>query len=166
MRAIVETRRILGVHLAAGVAYLALVDGPDGRFAPDKSVEKIEPSDSLVDGTRLNDFSDRFVQLVRNLSVHVVAVAHPRMYGGWAYTDAFERVSLEATIMLGLKSVGVEYRSVKQSVEVARQAGIAQPDSKAITRGLDAVVARSSVKHWAERSPALLVALAVAKESK
>lgn len=156
-------RRRRGVNLAAGVAYLALVEAPSGVLVPSKAAEKIEPSASLVDGARLKDFGDRFTQLVRDLSLHTVAVAHPRMHGGWSYADAFARVSLETTIMLVLKSVGVEYRSVKQSVEVARRAGIVEPDSKKITNGLEGLIDRSQMKYWSDRSPALLVALAVAK---
>jgi hypothetical protein len=159
----VDPRRILGVNLASGVAYLALVEAPDRAMLSERDAVKIAPSDSYADGTRLMDFSIRFVQMARDLAIHTVAVADTRMHGGWAYAAAFERISLETTIMLGLKHAGIEYRSVKQSVDVARRAGIDKPDSKKITSGLEDVVDRSNVKHWKERAPALMVALAAAK---
>jgi len=105
-------RLILGVNIAGGVAYMALVKEPDIELLD--SPTKIAPSDSHVDAVRLKDFGDRFVQQARELGVNVVAIANTRKYKEWAYAHAFERISLEVTLMLMLKQAGIECRSVSQ----------------------------------------------------
>ncbi len=148
------------MNIAAGVAYLALVEAP-GRPLLDEPV-KMVPSDALTDAVRLKDFADRFVQEVRRLRVDHVAVAHPRPRpsGGWKYVDAFERVSLEVTLMLALKDAGIGYTSVKQH-EAARDAGVSAPAEAAV----ELAPLRGSNKrpHWNERAVALMVALSAAK---
>lgn len=150
---------MLGVNFAAGTAFLALVRAPD-QLVLDHPV-KIAPSDSLTDVVRLKDFGDRFVQQARELGVSLVAVAHPRLYGGWTYADAFERVSLETTLMLSLKPTGIEYRCVKQD-GAAKAIGVSKPKHAPVE--LAKALSLSGVVHWNNRSVALMVALVVAKE--
>jgi hypothetical protein len=118
--------RVLGVNIAAGTAYLALVERPDKPLLTEP--EKMAPSDALADATRLKDFGDRFAQEVRRLGVQLVAVAHPRPRPsrGWKYDEAFERVAMEVTMMLSLKAASIEYVSVQQH-RAAKATGVSEP---------------------------------------
>jgi hypothetical protein len=150
--------RVLGVNIAAGVAYLALIERPDIPMMIE--AVKMAPSDALVDATRLKEFGDRFAQEVRRLEVGLVAVAHPRPRpsGGWKYGDAFERVAMEVTIMLSLKSAGIEYRCVQQHA-AAKATGVSKPGE-----AHEELAGRVTGKptHWDKRAVALMVALAAA----
>jgi hypothetical protein len=152
---------VLGVNIAAGTAYLALVERPDKPML--KEPDKMAPSDALADATRLKDFGDRFAQEVRRLGVQLVAVAHPRPRPsrGWKYDEAFERVAMEVTMMLSLKAAGIEYVSVQQH-KAAKTAGVSEPAEAA-----NELVKRLGVKpkYWDKRAIALMVALAAASDA-
>jgi hypothetical protein len=149
---------VLGVNIAAGTAYLALVEAPDKPMLAEP--EKMALSNALTDATRLKDFGDRFAQEVRRLGVQLVAVAHPRPRPsrGWKYDEAFERVAMEVTMMLSLKAAGIEYLSAQQH-KAAKAAGVSEPAEAAneLARRLSA-----KPKYWDKRSIALMVALAAA----
>jgi hypothetical protein len=153
-----DARLVLGVSIAAGVVYFALVRAPRELLLADPI--KIAPSSSYADGTRLKDFQDRFVQEVRRLDVNTVALAQTRRHKGWSYAEAFARASLETTIMLGLKQAGIDCKWVKQVVATAHAAGIKKPDKA--SSELAEALGLEGIPHWKERSPALMVALAVA----
>jgi Holliday junction resolvasome RuvABC endonuclease subunit len=153
--------RVLGVNIASGIAYLALVEAPATPVLADPV--KLEPSDAYADATRLKDFHDRFAQMVRRTSAGTVAVAYTRRHSRWVYAHAFERASLEAAIMLATASAQIDYVSVKQTKRAAEGAGIAHPDRAADE--LAAVLKLADVKHWKERSLALMVALAAAQRN-
>jgi hypothetical protein len=153
-------RPVLGVNLAGGVAYLVLVKAADD-IALDDAV-KIAPAKGLTDATRLKDFGDRFLQEVKRLGVKTVAVARPRKYRGWIYAHAFERIALEAAMMLTVEGAGVRYVSVKQDKEAARLVGVSKPEE--VENELADLLGLKDVKHWNERSVALMVALALVKE--
>ena len=149
--------RVLGVHVAANVAYLALVERPDAPHLADPV--KIAPATGLVDGVLLKDFGDRFVQEVRRVDAEVVVLAHTKKYGGWSYADAFARASLEATVLLVLASSQVKCCVMKQD-RATKTLGFVR--NKGIET-LAAIVEHVGTLHWKERAPALLVALACAK---
>jgi len=153
--------RVLGVNIAAGIAYLALVEAPDKLLLAEP--EKMAPSDALADATRLKDFGDRFAQEVRRLGVQLVAVAHPRPRpsGGWKYDEAFERVAMEVTMMLSLKAAGIGYVSAQQH-KAAKVVGVSEP-AEAANELLRLV--GDKPKYWDKRSIALMVALAAASEA-
>jgi len=62
-----DCRFILGVNIAAGVAYLALVQEPGTPLLSEPT--KMAPSDSYAGPTRLKEFRDRFMQEIRRLNV-------------------------------------------------------------------------------------------------
>lgn len=149
--------RILGVHVAASVAYLALVERPSAPHLSDPV--KVATAPGLVDGVLLKDFGDRFYQEVRRVSAEVVVLAHTKKYGGWSYADAFARASLEATILLVLASSPVKCCVLKQD-RAAKTLGFKR--NKGI-ESLAATIEHEGTLHWKERAPALLVALACAQ---
>lgn len=155
-----KSGRLLGVNIAAGVAYLALVNE---AAVPDlDDAIKMVPAKGLTGATRLKDFADRFLQELRRLDVKTVAIAHTRRPMQWKYTDAFERVSIEAAIMLTAETAGIRCISVKQDKEAADLVGISKPE-QAEEELADALGLKGYVKHWKNRAVALMVAVAAAK---
>ena len=151
--------RVLGVHIAAGVAHLALVECPDIPLLDETS--KLVPSSHLADAAQLRDFSLRFTQELRRVRAETVAVAYTRLYGGWTYADAFKRVSLEAAIMLGVEEQGFRYISMPQE-KAAKAVGV--PVTRVPTALAESLGLSTKPVSWKERSVALMVALAGAAE--
>lgn len=150
--------RVLGVNLAAGVAYLALVEPPQALKLDE--VVKVVPAESLAGVVRLQDFGDRFVQQARGVAATHVVVAEPRPRPSpWSYADAHARVELETTILLLATKAGIASATMKQT-EAAKAVGVSE--LKEVSSTLKKLVSEK-VKHWEDRVPALLVALATAK---
>ena len=147
---------VLGVHIAAGTAYLARVDA-GGQVVLD-GPDRLVPSKHLTDATQLRDFADRFAQELRRLSTVAVGVVHPRLYS-WKYSDAFVRVSLEAAIMLRAAEADVHYACVKQEA-AARAVGVPLPK---LSSALAAKYGISAPPLWSQRCLAVLAAAAVAR---
>jgi hypothetical protein len=152
-----DPRRTLGVHLAAGIAYLALLEGESPIIG---APPKIEPSSSLKDGERLEDFSRRFGELAQSFDIQDVVVAKPRMMNKWKYSDAFERSVLEACIMLAANQSSFAYTSLAQKTISAR-IGIGMTRFEA---ELPSAIGAKRETHWKQRAVAFAAALALLRE--
>ncbi|HZP31056.1 MAG TPA: hypothetical protein VFC99_19060 [Acidimicrobiia bacterium] len=151
-----RVRRVLGVNIDGGVAYLALVDVPD-RVRLDR-VDRLAPVGDLEPHAALTDFSTRFARLLRELEVDAVGIVRPLRYANWRYADAFARVSLETCIM-------VEASRQSLRVEWVGQQHAANVLGVPAERLSETLASRLGVERgpgWSKRSPALVVALAIA----
>jgi hypothetical protein len=150
--------RVLGVNIAGDIAHLAVIEPPD-RAVLDL-VDRLEPSDETDDSTRLADFAARTGRALGDLGIAVVAMARPLRYTNWTYAKAFERVSLETCFMLEAHRHSVRFESVGQT----HAANVIGLPIQQLTDSLPARLRIPKTPDWPNRSPALLVALAVALE--
>jgi hypothetical protein len=153
-------RRVVGVHLAAGVAYLAVIECPD-RPLVDDPAERLIPAQNLAGAEQLADFASRIDQELRRIAPIVVGVLHPKLYGNWTYRDAFRRVSLEAAIMLSANGLGIAYEQVKRDAALKALQIPGKDESRWAAERLGITPPR----YWNERSWAFIAAGALAKES-
>jgi hypothetical protein len=102
----------LGVHIAAGTTYLAVVECPDTALIDDPA-DRLELAARLQGAEQLAEFAERVGQEVRRVEPIAVAVLYPKKYGQWKYADAFRRVSIEAAIMLATASASGGGRSIR-----------------------------------------------------
>lgn len=103
--------RSLGIHIAAGCAYAAVAEGPEGVLFDDP-LERLELARSLAGADQLADFSARFKQEVRRIKPCTVGVVYPKLYSNWKYSDAFRRVAIETAIMLGVSELSTPARPI------------------------------------------------------
>src|SRR4051794_7987917 len=97
--------RVMGVNIAAGGAYLALVDRPlVAVMATD--TPKIELSTNVDELTALHRFGERLVVEASRLRVQRVAFAKPRPCQ-WSYSNAYTRVSLQVAGSLALHQANI-----------------------------------------------------------
>ncbi len=149
---------MLGVNIAGHVAFLAVVDA-QGRAHPGL-VDHITGGDRLEDAYQIAEFSERVAATFRAVRPAAVAVARPLRYAEWRYADAFARVSLETCFMLEAHKQSIRFESVGQQ-HAANVTGLQ------LEKLLDSLPARLRIEkttHWADRAPAALVALALARQ--
>jgi hypothetical protein len=154
-----RVRRVLGVNIDTGVAYLAVVETPD-RVRLD-APDRIAPATELETHVALADFAQRVARLLREHEIDAVGIVRPMRYANWRYAEAFARVSVETCIMLEASRqslrfewVGQQHASNVLGVPVERLS-----ESLATRLGLE----RGAT--WSKRCPAMLVALAIASEA-
>jgi hypothetical protein len=148
----------LGVNVASGVAYLGVVRAPDQLMVDDPG-DRVEPSASLGDAARLDDFRSRVQQELRRLKPAAVGVMRPRKYNGWMWSAAFNRATLEAAVMLAAVAEGVRCTIVR--AEDAAKAVPAPP-----TKVVELAANRWGIEpteHWKDRVWAFATAMALAK---
>lgn len=150
---------ILGVNIAAGVAYLVLIRRPG---APSfEAPIKFPLSANADDFGALLKLGERFAAEARAHNVVCVAFAEPKKYQGWGYRAAYARAAPQIAAGLALRSIDVELRVVPQ-ITAASSLGAKLGTLE------DVLAARfpesESVVHWADRVPALSVGLHVADE--
>lgn len=109
--------RVLALNIAAGTVYGAVVSCPD-TFEPD-AVERLQLAEGLEAHERLGDFAARFRHELRQVGPVAVGVVNTRSYGNWVYSKAFNRISVEATIMLTVAETSttgspIAYKLIKQ----------------------------------------------------
>jgi hypothetical protein len=152
-------RRVLGVNIDAGVAYLAVVDTPD-RVRLD-AVDRLAPAGDREPHVALADFASRVARLLRELEVDAVGIVRPLRYANWRYADAFARVSLETCFMLEASRQSLRFEWVGQQ-HAANVLGVP------VERLTESLASRLGVERgpgWSKRAPALVVALAIASEA-
>jgi hypothetical protein len=146
--------RVLGVNISDGTAYLAIVE-PSGkpRF---ELADRVVADREVDDADRLARFAGDFGRVLASTQVGVVAIARPERYTGWTYSEAFDRVSLETCIVLAAQARGVRYESVGQN----HAANVIGFPLARVNELLSTRLGIPKTKAWADRWPALLVALA------
>jgi len=149
---------VLGVNIADGVAYLAVVD-PNGHPRLDL-VHQLVPARVDDESELLADFSRRATEMLRDLTVGSVAIARPLRYTNWTYASAFERISLETCLMLAAHELGLRFESVGQH----HAANVVGLPLKGLGDALRTKLRLDRSVDWQNRWPALLVALGVALE--
>jgi hypothetical protein len=155
-RAPARGRRVLGVNIEGGVAHLALVEAPD-RVKLD-AVDRLAPSADKEPHVALGEFSSRVARLLRELEVDAVGIVRPMRYANWRYADAFARVSLETCFMVEASRQSLRFEWVGQQ-HAANVLGVP------VERLNESLAGRLGVERgpgWSKRSPALVVALAIA----
>lgn len=151
--------RTVGVHIASGVAYFAVVECPD-RAVIDDPADRIIPAANLAGADQLADFASRVGQELRRVEPVAIGVIHPKRYGNWSYKDAFRRVSLEASMMLTAHGLGIRSEQVK----VERALKTLQIPGKDESRWIAELLGIKPPRYWNERSWAFIAAAALAKE--
>ena len=152
---------VLGVNLAAGIAYLAIVDRP--LVADIMHVEKVVPPTNVDEWDRLLQFGQQMVVAARACDAVRVVFAEPRRANQWAYSDASDRGALQTAAALALRADGREI-AVLHPKSAASALGFGNSIS-AMDEGIAGILKLdvSTVKHWDKRHPAFSVAAAVAK---
>jgi hypothetical protein len=146
--------RILGVNIVGTIAYLALVEAPAQPLLDLADV--LMPDSHLELSAQLADFSKRFARLLTDLEVGAVVVARPLHYTNWRYNDAAERVALETCCALEAHRRGARFESVGQH-HAANVVGLPLDRCGDLLPGKLGIERTS---RWADRAPALLVAMA------
>ncbi len=104
---------LLGVNIAAGVAYLGVVNCPSELLISDE-VESMALAKNLGPAEMVDDLRKRFREELRRLRPLAVGVVHPRLYSGWKYRDAYTRVTIETAIMVAAVEEQIHFASIKQ----------------------------------------------------
>ncbi len=149
---------VLGVNIADGVAYLAVVD-PAGHPRVDV-VHQLVPARIDDESAVLADFARQITETLQELTVGSVAMARPLRYTNWTYASAFERVSLETCFMLATHELNLRFESVGQH----HAANVVGLPLKGLGDALRTKLRLDRSVDWQNRWPALLVALGVALE--
>ena len=150
--------RILGINLVGSIAYLALLEPPALPLLD--QAELLIPESQLDPVARLAEYSSRFAQLLADLAVGVVVVARPLRYTNWRYNDAAERIALETCFALEAHRRGARYESVGQH----HAANVVGLPLERCTELLQGKLGIERTSRWADRVPALLVAMAAVVE--
>lgn len=147
-------RPVVGVHLRGGDAYLAVVDPPE-LLRDEQPLRRLQRSPYMDPADALADVYGRARQLLRGLAPAEVALLHTRAYRNWAYSEAFQRASMESALMLAARTEGVGYVLVKQE-EAAATLGCAAPQlgARALT-----LRAGPAPLYWRDRSLAYAAAI-------
>jgi len=118
---------VAGVHVAAGVIYVAIGD-PDpscssGLRLRGTSPSKVELAVGLSEAAQLADVLSRVSQDFRTHDVTQVGIMHTRLHANWVYTAAFTRSSLITCVLLAAQENGLLSRIVKPEA-AARALGV------------------------------------------
>ena len=149
---------VLGVNIADGLMYLALVE-PSGTPRLDVA-NQLVPIDDDDASVRVGDFSERLTRALQQLPVGTVAMARPLRYSNWTYSSAFERVTLETCLMLAAHQLELRFETVGQH----HAANVVGLPLAGIGDSLRAKLRLDRSVDWQNRWPAVLVALGVALE--
>jgi hypothetical protein len=155
--------RVLGVNIAGGVAYLAVIE-PPGRVVPDIT-DRIVPDREIEGGEQLAEFSNRLARFIRDLRIDAVAIARPLHYTDWRYTDAYARVSLETCLMLEAHRLSLRCESVGQH-HAANVVGLPMSRASNMLAARLGMARTLDWLEWPNRFPAALVGLAVALQAR
>lgn len=148
----------MGVHVAAGIAYLGVCRGEELDLLD--PADRIEPSGQLDLDRRFEDFRARIGQEFRRIGPTAIGVARTRKFSQWKYKDAFARFGLEAVAMVAAAQEGIRCQLVAQ--EDAAKAACSP-----VTQLAEAMPARLGIKPtaaWEKRALAFASALALAKK--
>ncbi len=149
---------VLGVNIADGLVYLAVVE-PSGNPRLDLA-SQLTPIDVDDPSARVGEFSVQVTRTLEQLPVGTVAMARPLRYSNWTYSSAFERVTLETCFMLAAHDLELRFDSVGQH----HAANVVGLPLAGLGDSLRAKLRLDRSVDWQNRWPALLVALGVALE--
>jgi hypothetical protein len=152
---------ILGINIAAGVAYLGLVVRP--RQMRLDTCAKIVPAANAGEWVALRDFGQRLVaEATAHCVTEVVFVEPRRRPRGWPYEEAHTRAALHTAAGLALDSAGIAARSISQKTIAS---GFRCKGEKTMDAKLPELLGLSpeSVVHWKERRIAIAAAIHVAR---
>jgi len=154
-----QIAKIVGINIVAGEAWVGVVECPDVMLLKDP-LTRLARAKHLPSADALHDFANRFREQLRRIQPVAVGVANTRRYSGWPYAEAFNRVTLEAAIMLATSAEEVPFVSVKQeavfkAIEIPYENF---PKRAAEQLGIDPPT------NWNNRALAFGAALTLAKE--
>lgn len=122
--------RVLGIHVAGGVAYYGAAQrrgggAPSGALVVpvDGTPDRIEPANSLHGAEQIADFANRFRQDLRDLAPDRVALVATRQHSGLTYKVAYDRISLVSAVMLVCVSLNVPFEEVKTDL-IGKKTGV------------------------------------------
>jgi hypothetical protein len=149
---------VLGVNLAAGVAYLGLVDSAGVPLAD--ACQKVVPPTNVDEWARLRGFGQSLAEEVRAHNVVAVVFAETKKYQQWAYREAHARATLYAAAGLALREVRVE-----EIPQATSWAALGFSNCEERDKGLASMlsVRAKDVVHWRDRLPAFAAALAASR---
>jgi hypothetical protein len=111
---------VLGLNIAGGVLRYGAASTPDDAAADgvlaievNRAPSRLEMSASLQGAKQLAAFKQRFVQDLRTVTPSRVALAATRSHSGWAYKQAFARISVLCAAMLGCEDSGIPFIELK-----------------------------------------------------
>jgi hypothetical protein len=149
---------VLGVSITAGVAHLAVVEPPAQPRLD--LIEELTPMWHLEPRDVFGEFAERTTDALQELGLGSLAIARPFRYTNWTYSAAFERASLETCFLLAGHRLGLRCDSVGPH----HAANIVGLPPKGLSDALRSKLRLERSNGWADRWPALLVALAVVLE--
>jgi hypothetical protein len=154
---------ILGVNIAAGVAYLGLATR-SGELLPDVCT-KIVPPANATEWMVLRQFGERMLAEAKAHGATEVVFVEPRYRRrGWPYSQAHTRASLYTAAGLSLASAMIIARSISQkSIAAGFDCKTEKEMDKSLAGLLD--LSPKQVVHWKERSIAMAAALHVARKA-
>jgi hypothetical protein len=152
---------VLGVNLAAGVAYLGLVSRA-GVIIPDEP-RKVEPASNVDEWTELHRFGERVLTEARARHAVAVVFVEPQKFNNWKYYDAHKRGSLQTAVGLALRPTSIRMISMAQ-MTVAAAFGC--KGTKELHGKLPEILGLkpNDVVHWKDRSLAFAAALCHVRE--
>jgi hypothetical protein len=150
--------RALGVNLAAGRAYLTVVDAPDTIVAID--TEYLEYPD-IYDGIeRFKRFYDDTSRLITTYNIEIVCVLDPETNYDGSFTQLRPRIEAETAILYAANEEGiVGIRFTRAKVRSLTGVG-----SRGKLAELVGDVIQPVGRNWANRGVAALAAIAGLKE--
>lgn len=108
--------RVLGLHVRGGVLNYGLLEGQSGdheSLIPIDEPRRLAVDPGLVGARQLADLADRFVQDLRSMRAEHVVLLATRRHAQWKYTDAWDRISRIAVVMLACDRHGVPFLEIK-----------------------------------------------------
>lgn len=98
--------RSAGVHIKAGVLYVAVVTRVRGELEL-LATKRIHPNSGLPDSIRLDDLAARVRQHLSPLHVSEIGILETRSFANWKYADAFSRVFAVCAVLAASTELGV-----------------------------------------------------------
>ena len=130
--------RVLGLHVKGGVLNYGLLEGQSGdheSLIPVDEPRRLAVDCGLVGARQLADLADRFEQDLRSTQAEHVALLATRRHVQWKYTDAWDRISRIAVVMIACDRYGVPFQEVKtQAVGRAVGAPAAEVERMPLSR--------------------------------
>jgi len=155
--AVVSCTSVIGVHIAAGVVWLAQA-ADDGSFVDDR-VDRLEfQSGGLEPGRELAELVESLEDVFSRLAPHTVAIlAAGSSVNRPPMADMLRRGRLEAAVMIAASRISIRLVEVSHD-DVKRTIGARPSDKKALTKLLAERVP-SPPKRWPERVVAYAAAI-------
>lgn len=154
--------KVVGVHLAAGVAWFASTDG-DGQFIEDRS-DRIElQDDELGEARALDEFEESAEALLRRIQPQALALLNAgQSQRPPAAPDSRKRGALEGALLIAAHRTSTPVVRVGHQ-EVENELGHRPTKPNELRQDLAAEVANGAPSNWSSRGPALAAAVVVSR---